>query len=243
MADLKSTAKGLAQDFASTFGAHLRSALLYGSVARGEAVEGLSNVNVMLLLDDVDMDTLRRAAPLARKWAQTGNLPPLILAWDEWARSADSFAIEVADMRDAREVLSGADPIAAMEVSKEDLRLQAERELKGKLLLLRTRMMLVGEKPEEVGRLLLAALPSFTTYLRAALRLAGRTVPRGTPEMIQAGSELIDIDGAALLRVYTARNTKDTLRVSLDDPLVTGYYAVARRMESFVDNFGETRNQ
>jgi hypothetical protein len=243
MADLKSTARGLAQQFASAFGPRLRSALLYGSVARGEDVEGLSNINVMLLMDSVDMNTLRSAAPLARKWAQTGNLPPLILAWDEWARSADSFAIEVADMQDARELLSGEDPITGMTVTREDLRLQAERELKGKLLLLRTRMMLVGEKPEEVGRLLLAALPSFVTYLRTTLRLAGRSVPRGTPEVIQAGSGLIGVEAAPLLRVYTARNTRDTLRVSLDDPLVAGYYAVAERMESFVDNFNETTNQ
>src|SRR3954467_8098522 len=110
MADLKDTARGLAREFATELGVKLRSALLYGSIARGEAVEGLSNINVMLLLDRVDMETLRRVAPLTRKWEKTGNLPPLILSWDEWERSADSFAIEVADMRDAREVLSGADP-------------------------------------------------------------------------------------------------------------------------------------
>jgi predicted nucleotidyltransferase len=240
MADLKETARSLVREFAKELGQELRSALLYGSIARGEAVEGLSNINVMLLLDHVDMDTLRRVAPLARKWAQTGNLPPLVLSWEEWERSADSFAIEVADMRDAREVLAGSDPIPQMNVTHQDLRLQAERELKGKLLLLRTRLMLVGEKPEEIGRLLLAALPSFTTYLRAALRLAGRDVARSTPDVIRTGGELIGTDTSALLRVYTARNNKETLRVKLDDPLVVGYYGVAERLEAFVDTFGET---
>jgi hypothetical protein len=240
---LSDQARALVDEVKAAFGSSLRSAVVYGSVARREEIEGLSNLNVLLLLDELDIPAMERAAPLARKWERQGNLPPLLMTWEEWRRSADSFAIEVADMQDAHDLLAGEDPVLDLTVQRTHLRLQAERELKEKLLLFRTRLMLVAHKPEEVGRLLLASLPSFTTYARALLRLTGGTAPRSTAEVIRSAAATLGADMSSFERVLAVRTGKKTLRAGINDEVVVGYYAVAKQMSRYVDSFGETISQ
>ena len=217
----------------------LECAVLYGSAARGEYIEGESNVNVMVLLNDIDATTLIAAAPVAQKWAKAGHLPPLILEREQWSRAADVFAIELADMIDAHKSLYGEDCVASAEVKRSDLRMQAERELRGKLLQLQTGMLMSAGAPDALGALFKQALPSFTTYLRAVIRLAGRPVPATTAEVIKEGASIVGTAPDAWLEVWQARTQKKPLRLSLQDSIVDQYHTAAERTAVYVDNLRE----
>src|SRR5687767_5552149 len=173
----KQTAERLVSELRNALGSRIQCAVLYGSAARGEYVAGVSDVNVMVLLDDIDTAVLATAAPIASKWARAGHTPPLIMEAEEWRRATDVFAIELADMRDAHSALFGPDCVEGAAVAPADLRAQAERELRGKLLQLQTGLLMSAGMPGSLGDLLKNALPSFTTYLRAAIRLSGGRVP------------------------------------------------------------------
>ena len=216
-------------------GANLRSVVLHGSVARDEAVAGVSDVNELVLLDEVGPAQLRAIAPLARDWLESAGAPPLIFAEREWSRAADVFAIEIADMKDVHEPLYGTDPVATLEPKRTELRLQTERELRGKLLQLREGSLLAAEQPAELGWLLVAALPSFTAYMRATLRLAGRPVPKDTPSVIIATAETIAGDPASFAAVWDARSNGRKLEARIDDPIVADFYGLAERMADHVD--------
>lgn len=216
-------------------GPNLRSVLLHGSVVRDEAVPGISDVNVLVLLDDVGPEQLRAIAPLARDWREAAGAPPLIFAEREWGRAVDVFAIEIADMKDAHEMLHGTDPVASLEPKQSELRLQTERELRGKLLQLREGTLLAADSPAELGWLLTAALPSFTAYMRATLRLAGRDVPRDTPTTIIETATLVGADPAPFAAVWDARRGGRKLEARLGDPIVADFYGLAERMADHVD--------
>lgn len=239
MTDPRTTAKEFTDALHRVFGDRLRSVLLYGSVARGEAVPGVSDINILMLLDRVDADALTKASPLARRWSDAGNSVPLIMAWDEWQRASDVFSIELADMRDAHVALHGLDPLEGLEVDPVPLRLQAERELRGKLLQLREGMLVAAEDQADIGRLLLLAVPSFVTYLRAALRLAGRAVSNDSVAVIEAGARLVGGEPDAFLTVWEARRRGEPIRARVDDPLVAGFYALAERTAEYVDMLSE----
>ncbi len=239
MADPRRTAEQFAQTMASLYGPRLRSVVLHGSVARGEAVPRVSDINLLVLLDVVDASALRIGASTSRRWVEAGNSAPLIASWHEWAESADAFAIEVADMRDARLVLRGQDPIADLPQDVLSLRLQAERELRGKLVQLRTGLLLSAEKPQDIGQLLLRALPSFTTYLRAILRLQGRKPPAETPSVIAEAATVAGFEPGGLQAAWEARTAAKPIRVALDDKLTQGYYAAVVRATEYVDSLAE----
>lgn len=241
MKDPRKVASDLTTELKTVLRDRLRSVILYGSVARGEAITGVSDINVMVLVDRVDSSALHAISPLARRWSSAGNTVPLLMTWEEWRSAADSFAIECADMQDAHEVLYGDDPLAGQVVESVHLRLQAERELRGKILQLREGMLLTAESDADVGRLLLVALPSFVTYLRAALRLAGLEVPLKSERTIETGAHLVGADPGPFLRILDARMRGQPLRLKVEDRLVAGYYELAERTASFVDNLSEER--
>jgi hypothetical protein len=202
-------------------------------------VPGVSDINVLLLFDDVDADVLRRCGEPARRWVEWGNTAPLVFGREEWAQASDAFAIEVLDMVDAHVVVRGVDPVAGSSVAPRHLRLQAEREIRGKQVQLREGMLLAAERGDELGTLLLQALPSFTTYLRAVLRLAGTAVPAGTAEVIRAGSALVGAAPEAMLQVWDARRGRTPLRVELGDPIVAGYYEAVACLARWIDAIPE----
>ena len=239
MNDGRAVAQKLVDELKREFGAQLQCAILYGSVARGEAIPGLSDVNVMILLDDISAASLEKAAPIARKWVQQGQTAPLILEREQWRRASDVFAIELADMRDAHVALTGEDCVAGAPIGLVDLRAQAERELRGKLLQLQTGLLMNASDGAALGDLLKRALPSFVTYLRAVLRLSGRKVPARTPEVIREGMSVVGGPPDAFIQVWDARVGKQKLKLTLRDRLVEQYHTVAEQTAVFVDNLRE----
>lgn len=116
------------------------------------------------------------------------------------------------------------------------MRHQAERELRGKLLQLQTGLLVAANTPADVGKLLLNSVPSFATYLRAVLRLAGQPAPVSTVDTINHAAGHIGVNPSAILRVWEARSKKTALKLAVDDPLVDAYYDTAERTADFVDN-------
>jgi predicted nucleotidyltransferase len=231
----------LADDFVAglrrDLGERMRSAALFGSTARDEWIDGVSDVNVLVLVDDIDAQLLARASPTARGSVKR-NVMPLLMELEEWRRAADVFSIELADMRDAHVPLVGEDPVAHYAADRTNLRLQAERELRAKLLHLHAGMLLAGDDRKRLGQLFLHALPSFTTYMRAALRLAGQSVPVTTPEVIEQACEIVGADPDGFQRVHQARSSRTRLELDLGDPLADRFNTSAQQLAEYIDAHG-----
>jgi hypothetical protein len=233
--DPRGAAVEIARRLQHAFCGGLRTVLLYGSAARGEYIAGVSDLNLLVLLDAIEPARLAAAAPTCRDVLERHGAAPLLMSGDDWARAADAFAIEVADMHDAHVVLHGEDPVGQLSVDARALRLQAERELRGRLIRLHTAMLVVGDDPQRLGDLLVAALPAFATYLRAALRLADRRVPGELAGVLTEGAALVGADAGPLLRVQRARAAHDALVTGIDDAVVRGFDDAAQRTAMFID--------
>jgi predicted nucleotidyltransferase len=241
MEEFRKSAVEYVDRLAALLGDGLRAVVLHGSVARGEAVSGVSDVNLLVLLDAIDAELLRRLAPGARQWLERERSLPLVLTWDEWAAASDAFAVETADMVASHELLHGDDPLVGRRVERRDLRLQAERELRGKLIHLRESTLASADRPDELGRLLLTALPSVATYLRTALRLGGREAPSATPDTLRAGAELVGVAPDPLLRSWELRVRREIPHTAVEDPLMVAVHEVLERTVEYVDTLpGET---
>ena len=223
MVDPRKTAARLAQELHTTFGEDLRSVVLFGSVVRGEVVPGVSDVNILVLLERVGPGQLGAAAPLIQEWIRKGNTPPQVYSMDEWDGMKDTFAIEISDMQESREVLYGEDPVGGDSVEAADLRTHAEQEMRQTLFKMRIRTLISANDPAELGRLLQAGLPSFAAYMRAALRLTGEQPGRDTESVIERTAARIGADAAPMRRCWRARKSLQRLDVSIDDPLLAEY--------------------
>jgi hypothetical protein len=147
----------------------------------------------------------------------------------------DTFALEIADMNDAREVLWGEDPVVVDAVTYANLRRQVEREIRDTLLHLRLRMMVATSGPSDLGALLMSGFPSFTAYMRAILRLAGEQPGLETRPVIERTAALIGADPAPMLTCFDARQTTHHLAASLNDLIVDRYLNFVGAMLQYVD--------
>lgn len=228
-------ARKFASTLADRYGDELVSVVLYGSAARGDYREGVSDLNVLVLLRTLDPATLRLGTEIAREWATQGNPPPLMLSETEWRASADVFPIEYGDMQDAHVVLHGLDPFEGLHIDWEHLRLQCEHELKSKQIQLREQYLLLASDPEGLGKLLTHSFPTFLTLFRAGLRLAGESAPRDPDAAIVAVSERAGFDPAAFREVLRARASGEALTPDGEDPVITGYLTSVARTTAWLD--------
>jgi predicted nucleotidyltransferase len=235
MADARTTAAKLTAHLRSAFAADLRSVVVFGSLPRGEFIPGVSDLNLLVLLESMGAPTLVRAAPVLQQWIRQGNTPPYLYSWEEWGGMQDSFAIEISDMNDAREVLWGADPVVVDSVTYAGLRQQTEREIRDTLLHLRLRLMVATSGPNDIGSLLLSGLPSFTAYMRAVLRLAGQKPGLETRPVIERAAALIGADPTPMLTCFDARTTTHHLEVQMTDSLLDQYLGFVRTLLQHVD--------
>jgi hypothetical protein len=177
----------------------LRCVALYGSAARGEQVSRHANLNVLVIVDAIDMEHLRREAAVAKAWNEAGHPPPLTMTVAEWQGSADIFPIEYSDILAHHKVLHGALPGELPVIRREDLRLQLEHETRSKLLRLRHAVLSSGADAKVLATVLEESVSSIMVLLRAALRLHGEEPPP-TSEAVLDRFEVVSGHSASVFR-------------------------------------------
>jgi len=198
----KMTVERFAETVAAGLGGRLVALLLYGSAARGTHVPDRSDVNTLLICDTVDEDLFARLEQAVRDWVKAGHPAPLILTQREWQASADAFAIEYEDMREAHRVLAGRDPWAGITVQRDHVRRQLEHELMGKLVRLRQAYVALRGDRKRLAQVIAGSAAGFFTMLRATLRLAGKTPPIPADALVREAAALIGFAPEGLGAVF-----------------------------------------
>lgn len=208
------------------------SAVLYGSGARGDFVPGRSDINLILVAEQLPPATLRALGPAFVAWQKSVAEPPLLITRAEWHRATDAFPLELADMRTGYQVLRGADPLDGIRIARADLRQALEREFRGKLLRLRQGYAASGGDPAKLGALAARSAATMLILLRGLLTLLERTVPREPLQLAVAGAEALGVDSEPLLQVVRHRGDS---RWSCPPEAYEAYLEVATRATRFLD--------
>jgi predicted nucleotidyltransferase len=185
------------------------SAMLYGSAARNDFVPGRSDINLMLVLDELSPAVLRSLSRAFTGWRKATREPPLILSRAELARATDAFPIEITDMRLSYQVLRGSDPLRGVTVDPTDLRKALEREFRGKLLRLRQGYATYAPEPAALGRLGLESAATILVLLRGMLTLTGKPVPAEAAQLAVAAAAAAGFDAEHLLHVVRHRSDRE----------------------------------
>ena len=125
-------AQQAAADYQVCYGAELLSLIVYGSAAGDEFDPKSSDINLLIVLKNVGLELLGKSRPIQEKWRKKRFARPLFMDREYIERSLDSFPIEFLNMKESYKVLYGEDVLAGLRIDPSDLRLQIEREMKGK---------------------------------------------------------------------------------------------------------------
>ena len=208
-------------DYKNIFGDELISIILFGSAARGEYIHKRSDLNFLITLSDSGIQQLKRAFSLIPKWRKKKVSTPLFLTKQYIQTALDSYPIEFLSMKQYHQVVFGEDVLSSIEIQPEHLRLQCERELRGKLIHLRQEYLNTGGKSRRIKNLLRFSLPAFISIFSALLYIKQADNPKSKKEIFESTAEIFGLDKAVFdkvlkLQANKTKFTKEEITQSLE---------------------------
>lgn len=232
----RTTADDLAASLAEILSGSLRAVVIYGSAVAGERIARQSDINVLVIANDLPLAKLLEAGAATTAWTEAGNPPPLIFTTDEWRAAADVFPMEYADILERHQVLRGALPTEGIAVSPANLRHQLEQDARGKLLHLRQGFVAAGRDSGARLELLALTLSKLMILYRALLRLHGREPARDYEDLTHAAAGLAGFDAAAVLPVVQHVRGSQRIAEKDADQVAAGYLVALEQFVRHLDS-------
>jgi hypothetical protein len=220
----------IAKDYQSVFGDDLLSMILYGSGAGEDYVPGRSDLNFLITLADRGIEKLESSIEVTSRWRKRKVALPLIMTCSDLQGSRDSYPIELLNMKHRYVVVFGADVLAGLALDKSHIRLQLERELRGKLLLLRRGYSETEGKARRIRELIAVSLTAFVSLFSALLYLKDREIPRIRRDIIMAAGEAFGIDAAVFQQCEEIRGKTDSFSAEEVKALFLAYMKEVARL-------------
>lgn len=181
-------------DFQTAFGDDLVSIILYGSGAKGDYVRGRSDINFLIVLKEQGIGRLDTLSELVARWRKRKVATPLFMSKTEICSSVDSYPIEFLNLKRHYRVVVGEDVLAGLVFDPGWVRMQCERELKGKSLLLLQRFIETEGSTRRLRELISVSITAFISIFRALLFLEGVEIPENKREVVRKMREHYGID-------------------------------------------------
>jgi hypothetical protein len=139
------------RDLQEALGEQLLAIVLYGGLAKGEYSPTGSDVNVMVVVREVTIETLDNVLLPVQRGIRDFGLAIMLLSDEDLRRSTDVFPTKFLDIQHHHQLLWGADVLEGLEISRDHLRLRCEQEIKN-LSLRRASLSLTGRRCRRSSR-------------------------------------------------------------------------------------------
>jgi len=237
---LPSEMEGRLRDFTAEleegYGEKLKSVLLYGSAARGDYIAGKSNLNLLVILTQIGVEELAQGSRIFQKYRKKGFVAPLFFTSEYIATSTDSFPMEFLDIKAHHLLLFGEDPFTELEIGRQNLRLQCEAELKGKLVRVRQSFLEIGLDKKKLPGLLTGSLTSFLPAIRHLLQLDKGIEVRKAEEVFSQLEENYGLDGNSFRQIWGLKREKaKKIPPEQLKPLFGQYISQLQKLAEIVD--------
>ena len=218
----------------SSLGENLYSCVLYGSAVRGNVVAGVSDINLLLVLQQSTPDAHAAIAECIRGKVE---IEPFVLGKTGMARSFQSFAIKFRSIQRNYRVLHGADPFSEFKVSDDIVRFLCEQTLRN--LRLRTVHAFVTTGDGGVQRYqrhLVAMTPGLFTDLGEALRCGGVEVPVDFAERVPIFEKSFSVDASVLNTLLELKSNRRALSANELKDLHAQVYTVLTQAIAWMES-------
>ncbi|NQT60319.1 MAG: hypothetical protein HQ557_15165 [Bacteroidetes bacterium] len=205
------------------FGDSLVMTALYGSAAAGGWVQGVSDINILIVVDNADPARLFELGKSARKTLAKYRITPHILSKKELLTSSDIFPVEYLELKNNMLLIQGDDLFIKMEIANKNLRHQVESMLRGSVQTLRQIILGTSGDDRLLKRTLSDWAGSQLSLFRALVSLTdskkdtiGTEESSGTDNLIPELASRFDINQEPfnkLLELRTSGTANNSLQI------------------------------
>ena len=192
-------------------GKNLSGLLIYGGLARGRFRAQRSDINVVVVLNDMSADTLGAVAPVMRAAWRAARVEPMFLTPSEVRSTAAAFPTKFLDIKEQSILLTGVSPFAELEIPREHIRLRVEQSLRNSLLRLRRRFLAIAGDPAAQALALVSVARPLALDLGSLLRLAAKGLPAQdrSAAIFDGAAQAFDLDREALKTLAEMREADE----------------------------------
>ncbi len=239
-AGLHAALNAAATAWSSLLNEHLLGITVVGSCLTPDYRPGRSDINTMLVVDDVVPALLDVLTSSMRTLHRKHHLAiPLLMTEDYLARSRDVFGIEFLDFQLTHDTVWGSDPFVDLSFAKPEVRLQCERELKADLIRLRQGYITASGKDPLICEVLMAGVKSLGPLLRAMLWLHDQPREAATQSTFRQAAAQFSFDAAILTQVAAWRQKKSRPKGPEVRTVFAQVYQLIHTLAATVDALGE----
>jgi predicted nucleotidyltransferase len=224
--------QGLVAGLKELYGEQLISLILYGSAASGEFIHKRSNLNVLVVLDNCDLENIRKSSHLFRR---LHFVSPLFFDESYIQKSTDTFPIEFLDMKENYRVLYGKDVLQGVVVDMRNLRFQCEQELKAKVISLKKYYLAMHRDGWALRDFFFKAFGSVLHLVRNVIRIKGESPAYRKAEVIEQASRTLPIDKESWLKILAAKNKEIKLGRQEQERLFMLFVRETEKIADIVD--------
>ena len=228
----------ITNDYKAVFGDDFISLMLYGSATGKDYRPGKSDINFMIVLSEDGIEHLDKAFEIVKKWRKKNVAIPLFLTEKYIETSTDVFPIEYLNFKNDYVLVYGKDILKDLSFKPEFIRLQCEREIKGKLLLLREVYLETSGKGRALKEVTSQSIRAFVAIFKALLYVKGLEPPVEKIKVIQATAQEFDLNSNVFEKLLDVKAEKVKLSDEDMRRLFQAYLAEVRKLSKLVDVLG-----
>jgi hypothetical protein len=226
----------ITNDFKNVFEKDLISIILYGSGASGHYIPGKSDINFLVILSEGGIDSLEKAISIISRWRKQKVAIPLFMTKAEVLSSLDSYPIEFLTMKKHYVLVYGEDILGGLSFEQSHLRLQLERELRGKILHLRSGFLEAEGKVKRIRELIQISFTAFMSIFKALLYFQGIDIPQKRRDVIKSVAAAYPIDPVVFLKCADIKEGLDRIPTDEVPALFQAYMKEIEKLSAFVDH-------
>ena len=203
---------------------------LVGSALTPDYDEKHSDVNSILVLHQMDIESLASLAPLGKTYGKKRISAPLIMTPDYIQQSLDVFPIEFLDIQLLHYTCFGNDPFEEIRIDLSDLRRQCERELKVRRIGLCRGYISASGNRRVLTKELIHAFPGYVSLFRGILMLYGKELPLESADVLSGLQSATGIDIEPFGTVLRAKQERSRLSIQQLNTVFDGCYGVVSKL-------------
>lgn len=225
----------ITRDFTTIFEDALISIILYGSGAGSDFKPGTSDLNFLIILSEEAIDHLDSTLETVTRWRKRHVATPLFMTESYIKSSLDAYPLEFLNIKKNYILVYGKDILKDISWEPHHLRLQCEREIKGKLLLLREGFLETEGRQKRIVELIKASITAFLSIFNGLLHLKGSELPSTSREIIQSVSKEMPVNQEIFLKCLDIKKGVSKFSSSEIKDLFKSYMVEVRKLWEVVD--------
>jgi hypothetical protein len=158
-----------------------------------------SDINTLVVVKDVQIPFIDFLATLGKRYGKRRLRAPFIMTCNYINRSLEVFPLEFLEMKQIHQLVYGKNVLKDIKIEKADVRIQCERELKGKIQHICQGYIKSMGNRTLLTNLLINSISGYFPIYRGILFLYDKKIPRERRDVIYAMQECCNVD----LNIFT----------------------------------------